>query len=1140
MRLTLAAVTGCLTAGLAALLGPANAAQAPFSLGVPTQRADSARQDWPAKFQAQSKKWTLPRGSNNSAVVFDKYSLALAGGQQRLFVFAAEFHPWRLPVPSLWRDVLQKIRAAGFNTVSIYTHWGLIQPSADTDTIDLSGINDLDFFLTIAKEEGLFVIVRPGPYINAETTVGGMAPWTVNIDAVLRTNDTAWQSAWKPYIDAISRVVVKHQLHFDPSKPSYLTGGSVILVQADNEYRSGMAERAYMSELVLALKQNGISIPISYNDPGRDSNFVDLVDLYGLDSYPQRFDCSHPTTWVPFRDDYLEYHLDTNPDQPFYIPEFQGGSYDPYGGPGYEACGRMTNASFTRVANLGLVAQRVTLLSLYMVYGGTNWGGLAEPDVYSSYDYGAALSEHRQTTDKYTELKRQGGFIAAFPDLAMTEQVNDQPGFNISQVWDLDRNEWVDAHILRTTVLENPETKSKFYVVRYDNTTESRRVRFALELESLGESLLVGDWHNKEYERVHGGFCLNGRDSQIIPVDQQLPGNLLLRFSTANIHRVITFGDNIQIAFDYYPEQMIEFWLRPQDPSIRFTGMDMFTTTTTAAGKVVQKSGGERWEQIQRMHSDLAAEPSQIRFVMPAFSEKDTETYHIVYRTTASLMISIYLTPSHFTRREFTIPARYSDSRPHASLAKRNQQDGLINRFFGYSDDSVVVLYVDLLRNATYSSTNAPLDSLHLWGSRMLDVDAVIMALPNLEYIYWNGERVHPRPNKVRGLDWFYIVPLPGPSKAALEWKPPPLSQLEWRWKDSLPEASAEFDDADWVVANKTTSFNPYTRDPSLDTQGVVLFASEYGFHANNILWRGHFATDPKAAPTDMFVKVESGRSGAFSAWLNGAYLGSAQGDREQSAVGRSFAIPGGVLRGAKEGANVVTVLQDHMGIEMEAGQLPIGLEEDDAKLEAVKLPRGIVVFSFPSLRNDGHTEPKVHWTVQGNYRGEKAPDSTRRSLNEGGLYAEVQGWHLPGFDASSWRTLPSSLPVATHNRVVFYRTTLTLSIPTATDIGLSFTFKEVQGKSFRAQLYVNGWQMGKYINNLGPQRRFPVHSGILDHNGENQLGVSVWLLDEQGDEWTWDPRDGLELAVDHVLSGEPRDGYVLKAPGWNQLRAQV
>ena len=1125
MRLTaIAALTGCIAAGLAPFVSSApHAPQAPFSVEPFLQKTDR-----PAA--SPTKTWTLPRGSNNSAVMFDKYSLALAGGQQRLLVFAAEFHPWRLPVPSLWRDVLQKIRAAGFNTVSIYTHWGLIQPSSDPKTIDLSGINDLDYFLTVAKEEGLFVIVRPGPYINAETTVGGMAPWTVNIDAVLRTNDTVWQSAWKPYIDAISRIVVKHQLQHDRARSRYLSGGSVILVQADNEYKTGEAERAYMTELVAALKRNGISVPITYNDPGRDSNFVDLVDLYGLDSYPQRFDCSHPSTWVPFRDDYLKYHMDTNPDQPFYIPEFQGGSYDPYGGPGYEACGRMTNASFTRVANQALLAQRVTLLSLYMVYGGTNWGGLAEPDVYTSYDYGAALDEHRQTTDKYTELKRQGYFLTAFPDLAMTEQIVDDPGFNISQAWDLDAKEDVDAKVFRTSVLENPETKSKFYVVRYDNTTESRRVQFALEIESMGETILVGERRGSDDELSIYNY-LNGRDSHIIPVDQQLPGGLLLRFSTSNVYRVATIANNVVISLDYGPKQMLEWSIRLQEDKGHFTSMEMLTTNTDAS---VQKVQGEEFEEMLRYHSDFKTDPKEARGSFMPRDNGDDAIHQVVYKTSQDTYIVLHITPSSFTRRDFVAPTRYRDGIPHSAVRLHGRPENLANRFFGYSENSVILIKVDMLRNATYSSTETPLDTLHLWGSVGQETNVTMWAFPGLTHVYWNGHRVDAQTQQ--DLGWFYAFPLPGPAKAALEWQPPKLSGLDWRWQDSIPEASVDFDDGAWVDANKTTSFNPYTRDPTLDTQGVILFASEYGFHANNIVWRGHFSVAPGEGPADVYVKVEGGRSSAFSVWLNGVYLGSAEADREKSASGATFSIPTGTLRDGEE--NVVTVLQDHMGIEMEAGELPIGLQDDQRALEAVKLPRGIVGFSFPSLRATRLSEPKVSWKVQGNFRGEGAPDAVRRSLNEGGLHAEVQGWHLPGFDASHWPTVPSSsMALKNRGRITFYRTSFTLSAPAAVDIGLSFRFRKLEGRRFRAQLYVNGWQMGKYVNNLGPQLVFPIHSGIVDLQGDNEVGVSVCWLDDDS-EAAWDPRADLELEVNHVLAGESRDGYVLTAPGWKQLRA--
>lgn len=887
MKLPTAALSSCLAAGLMLLSGETFADQKPFLLDTKVDPApNSSRFNVNHAAFTVAKNWTLPRHSNNSAVVFDKYSLALAGGRQRLFIFAAEFHPWRLPVPSLWRDLLQKIRAAGFNTVSIYTHWGLIQPRSDSASIDLSGVNDLDFFLSVAKEEGLFVIVRPGPYINAETTMGGMAPWTANIDATLRTNDTAWQDAWKPYIQAISDVVVKHQLVFDPAKPNHLHGGSVILVQADNEYETGVAQRAYMKEVVSFFKKSGVTIPITYNDPGRDNNFVDIVDLYGFDSYPQRFDCSHPEKWVPMRDDYLKYHMETNPDQPLYIPEFQGGSYDPFDGPGYGECAKMTNASFAKVANQALVAQKVTLLSLYMVYGGTNWGGLAQPDVYSSYDYGAALNEHRQTTEKFAELKRQGHFFKAFPDLAMTEQIIDRSGFNISQVENLDDNkDKVGAEVFRTTVLENPETKSKFYIVRYDNTTESRRIRFALEVESMGESIVLGQRRDPAFEKLIGTNHLHGRDSHMIPVDQQLPGGLLLRFSTSNVYRVTTIANIVVISLDFGPGQSFEYGLQIQGHSNNFESMQMFNIGTNST---MRKANREEWEQIEAMHSDLRRSAKEVRCAVPAFADGEKDARFMVYGTQEGTYIVLTFSPTSATARDFAAPAKYQKS--EATTLARTKD--FVNRFFGQSQDSVVMLKVDLLRNATYSSTNAPLDTVELWGSVSNDTEAVLMALPGLKHIYWNGEKVKALAQD--GAEWFYKVSLPGPNDGKA-WTPPKPSELKWRWADSIPEASANFDDSEWVKADKNSSFNPYTKDSSLDTQGDILFASEYGFHGNNLLWRGHFRT-PSTPVKDVYIKVEGGRSFAFSAYLNGVFLGSAEANRVKSAVGQTFLIPEGTL----------------------------------------------------------------------------------------------------------------------------------------------------------------------------------------------------------------------------------------------------
>lgn len=131
-----------------------------------------------------------------------------------------------------------------------------------------------------------------------------------------------------------------------------------------------------MEELVRLMKEWGVQVPILYNDSGRDGNFIGLVDLWGYDTYFQRFDCQTPKVWIQVPTDYLAFHESVTPNQPFYIPEFQGGSYDPFSGASYAKCYEMTNQNFSRIANLNLLAQRVTMLSLYMVYGGTNWGNL--------------------------------------------------------------------------------------------------------------------------------------------------------------------------------------------------------------------------------------------------------------------------------------------------------------------------------------------------------------------------------------------------------------------------------------------------------------------------------------------------------------------------------------------------------------------------------------------------------------------------------------------------------------------------------------------------------------------------------------------------------------------------------------------
>ncbi|KAJ7874468.1 galactose-binding domain-like protein, partial [Mycena leptocephala] len=135
-------------------------------------------------------------------------------------------------------------------------------------------------------------------------------------------------------------------------------------------------------------------------------------------------------------------------------------------------------------------------------------------------------------------------------------------------------------------------------------------------------------------------------------------------------------------------------------------------------------------------------------------------------------------------------------------------------------------------------------------------------------------------------------------------------------------------------------------------------------------------------------------------------------------------------------------------------------------------------------------------WTVAGNFMGEHHPDTVRKIYNEGGLYGERKGWHLPGYDDSHWETR-TPFQGLEQPGVGFFRTTFNLNLPKGYDIPLSFLFDAAVGhyRGTPSQLYVNGWQMGKRIANIGPQTAFPVHEGILNYHGQNTVVLSLWAL---------------------------------------------
>ena len=208
-------------------------------------------------------------------------------------LFSGEFHPFRLPVPGLWLDVFQKIKAMGFSGVSFYTDWALLE--GNPGHVVLDGVFGLEAFFHAATEAGIYLIARPGPYINAETAAGGMPGWLLKIKGTLRSTAPDYLNATQNYVSTIGKVIAKTQI---------TNGGPVIMVQPENEYSTWPSvtdfpdamNTEYMAFVEKQFRDAGIIVPFVVNDNTNRGDFapgsgIAAMDLYGIDSYPFRYDC---------------------------------------------------------------------------------------------------------------------------------------------------------------------------------------------------------------------------------------------------------------------------------------------------------------------------------------------------------------------------------------------------------------------------------------------------------------------------------------------------------------------------------------------------------------------------------------------------------------------------------------------------------------------------------------------------------------------------------------------------------------------------------------------------------------------------------------------------------------------------------
>lgn len=341
---------------------------------------------------------------------------------RRLFLYSGEFHYWRLPSTSQWEDRLEKIKAAGLNAVSIYFDWQY--HSSAPGQYDFTGVRDVNKLLDMTDKLGLYVLARVGPYMNAEADAGGLPGWLLTKPLYPRDqswNGTVAQPEYSPlyaqyskeWLDHIVPILAHHQV---------TTGGSVLMVQIENEYPQAQGSQQYMQELYDTVRADGIQVPIFHNDFYFTGDWSKLVDLYGFDSYPYGFTCCHQWWDIHFHGiDTWESHLrnDLKITTPMFVSELQGGSFDPWGGVGYNAVAQTLDGDWLNVLDQSAFAQGTTMLNTYMFAGGTTWGYMGEPEVYTSYDYGAAISESGVLRPAYYAAHRLAMFLQTYgPTLA--------------------------------------------------------------------------------------------------------------------------------------------------------------------------------------------------------------------------------------------------------------------------------------------------------------------------------------------------------------------------------------------------------------------------------------------------------------------------------------------------------------------------------------------------------------------------------------------------------------------------------------------------------------------------------------------------------------------------------------------------
>jgi len=302
-------------------------------------------------------------------------------------IISGELHPARIPA-DYWRHRIQMAKAMGCNTISAYIFWNY-QETEEGVYDFTTGNRNIGQFFKIVQEEGMWVILRPGPYVCAEWDLGGIPPYLLRIpDIKLRSLDPRYIAAAQKYMTKLA----------DEIKPYLVTkGGPILMIQIENEYGSYSNDKNYLQKIKSIWASLGIDIP-TFTADGPTTKMLEAGTLpgsaVGLDSGTSVEDFALAAK--------------INPGVPVFSSETYPGWLTHWG----EQWAKPDTAELLK--EVKFLLENKKSFNFYMIHGGTNFeysagansGGKGyEPDV-TSYDYDAPINEQGLPTPKFMSLRK--------------------------------------------------------------------------------------------------------------------------------------------------------------------------------------------------------------------------------------------------------------------------------------------------------------------------------------------------------------------------------------------------------------------------------------------------------------------------------------------------------------------------------------------------------------------------------------------------------------------------------------------------------------------------------------------------------------------------------------------------------------